>query len=62
MHDLLTVTEVARRLRVDVTTVRRWIEGGLLHAVILPHSGKRKGYRIRQDSMDALLLKQPHGK
>jgi excisionase family DNA binding protein len=43
---LLTVCEVARRLRVETTTVRRWIATGILDAVVLPHPGKRKCYRI----------------
>ena len=31
-EELLTVSEVARRLRVDETTVRRWIKMGSLEA------------------------------
>ena len=53
--DLLTVREVARRLRVDDTTVRRWIKTGTLTAVILPHRGKRSAYRVRADTLAALL-------
>jgi excisionase family DNA binding protein len=52
---LLTVGEVARRLRVDTTTVRRWIVSGSLPAVILPHQGKRQGYRIRQSIINNIL-------
>ncbi|HEV2660477.1 MAG TPA: helix-turn-helix domain-containing protein [Ktedonobacteraceae bacterium] len=52
---LLTVGEVARRLRVDTTTVRRWIVSGSLAAVVLPHHGKRQGYRIRQSIIDNIL-------
>jgi excisionase family DNA binding protein len=52
---LLTVGEVARRLRVDTTTVRRWISTGTLDAVVLPHRGKRQAYRIRQGTLDELL-------
>jgi excisionase family DNA binding protein len=52
---LLTVGEVARRLRVDTTTVRRWISTGTLDAVVLPHRGKRQAYRIRQGTLDQLL-------
>ncbi len=52
---LLTVGEVARRLRVDTTTVRRWIVSGSLAAVVLPHRGKRQGYRIRQSIIDDIL-------
>ncbi|GCE30768.1 hypothetical protein KDA_62520 [Dictyobacter alpinus] len=53
--DLLTVREVARHLRVDDTTVRRWIKSGALEAVALPHSGKRCGYRVRKNTLDALF-------
>lgn len=53
--DLLTVREVARHLRVDDTTVRRWIKSGALDAVALPHSGKRCGYRVRRYTLDALF-------
>jgi excisionase family DNA binding protein len=54
-HDLLTVHEVAGRLRVDDTTVRRWIKSGALEAVTLPHLGKRQGYRIRKHTLEALF-------
>jgi excisionase family DNA binding protein len=53
--DLLTVSEVARRLRVDDTTVRRWIKAGALEAVLLPHTGKRCGYRIKKTTLDTLV-------
>lgn len=55
--DLLTVREVARHLRVDDTTVRRWIKSGALDAVALPHSGKRMGYRVRKNTLNALFNK-----
>lgn len=46
---ILTVSEVARLLRVDGTTVRRWIKKGKMEAVELPNGGEteRHGYRIR---------------
>jgi excisionase family DNA binding protein len=53
--DLLTIHEVARHLRVDDTTVRRWINNGVLDAVTLPHLGKRRGYRVRKATLDTLL-------
>ena len=53
--DLLTVREVARRLRVDDTTVRRWIKSGALEAITLPHQGKRQAYRIKKSTLDSLL-------
>lgn len=53
-EELLTVSEVARRLRVDATTVRRWISQGILEAVTLPHIGKRQSYRIRLSTLTRL--------
>ena len=53
--DLLTVREVAQKLRVDDTTVRRWIKNGVLEAITLPHRGARQAYRIRRSTIDALL-------
>ncbi len=52
---LLTVREVARQLRVDDTTVRRWIKSGSLEAITLPHRGRRQAYRIKQSTLDTLL-------
>jgi len=54
-HELLTVREVAKSLRVDETTVRRWIKFGTLEAVGLPHRGLRQAYRIRRSTLDTLL-------
>src|SRR5262249_61883799 len=54
-EELLTVREVARRLRVDDTTVRRWIKHGTLEAVSLPHVGKRQAYRVRRRTIESLL-------
>ncbi len=54
-NELLTVQEVARRLRVNEATVRRWIKNGSLAAVKLPHRGKREIYRVRQSTLDGVL-------
>ena len=54
---LLTVRQVAAYLRVDDTTVRRWIKSDALEAVKLPHRGKRTAYRIKQSVLDRLLGK-----
>lgn len=59
-HDMLTVPEVAQQLRVDETTVRRYIKDGLLEAITLPHKGKRKAYRIRKSTIDALMNGNSH--
>ena len=54
-NELLTVTEVARLLRVDPTTARRWIKQGTLSAIALPHAGVRTGYRVQRSTIDKLL-------
>ena len=54
-EELLTVHEVSSRLRVDDTTVRRWIKLGALEAISLPRRGERQTYRIRKATLDALL-------
>jgi excisionase family DNA binding protein len=53
--DLLTVREVAKELRVDDTTVRRWIKNGVLEAITLPHRGARQAYRVRRSTLHDLL-------
>lgn len=55
MSELLTVSEVAEILRVDDTTVRRWVKQGALEAVILPHVNERQAYRIKRDTLGKLL-------
>ena len=54
-NELLTVNEVAQRLRVDATTVRRWIKNGVLKAIALPHRGLRQAYRVHKHTLDAVL-------
>jgi len=56
---LFTVREVAHRLRVDDTTVRRWIKSGALEAITLPHRGRRQAYRVKQSTLDK-LMQGPH--
>lgn len=53
--ELLTVREVAEQLRVDDTTVRRWIKNGVLDAIPLPHRGLRQAYRIRRATLENIL-------
>jgi excisionase family DNA binding protein len=55
MSELLTVTEVAEILRVDDTTVRRWIKQGALEAVTLPHVNERQAYRIKRETLNKIL-------
>lgn len=54
-EELLTIHEVSLRLRVNDTTVRRWIKIGALEAVALPRPGERQSYRIKKSTIDALL-------
>lgn len=53
--DLMTIGEVAKELRVDGTTVRRWIKRGVLEAVSLPHVNKRHAYRIKRETLNRVL-------
>jgi excisionase family DNA binding protein len=53
--ELLTVEEVAERLRVDGTTVRRWVKIGALPAVELPRTGRNRKIRIRSSTLEKLL-------
>ncbi len=55
MSDLLTVSEVARILRVDDATVRRWVKQGVLEAVVLPHVHSRQVYRIKRETLNRVL-------
>ena len=55
MEELLTIRAVAERLRVDVSTVRRWILGGKLEAIELPQLGNRITYRVPQSELNRIL-------
>jgi excisionase family DNA binding protein len=48
---LLTVHEVALRMRVCSKTVHRWIESGRLRAIYLPHTSERRFARIHADDL-----------
>lgn len=54
-EELLTVAEVASILRLDDTTIRRYIKQGTLEGIILPHVNERQAYRIRRSTLDKLL-------
>lgn len=51
----LTIAEVAKILRVDHTTVRRWCNDGILEAVMLPKIFKRQTFRIRKSTVEQVL-------
>jgi excisionase family DNA binding protein len=50
---LLTIAEVAERLRVNEETVRRWVRAGRLTAVM--PGGRKAGYRISERAVRAML-------
>ena len=50
---LLTVREVADRLRSSPETVRRWLRGGKLRGFRL--GGTKLGYRIPEQELERLL-------
>lgn len=54
-EELLTIQEVAEQLRVDDTTVRRWVKNGALAAIALPHGGDRQVFRVRRSDVEKLL-------
>jgi excisionase family DNA binding protein len=55
IEELLTISEIAKELRVDATTVRRWVNNGVLNAVWLPHFGKRTTVRIRRTDLESII-------
>jgi excisionase family DNA binding protein len=55
--ELLTMQEVARYLRVDQATTRRWAHNGVLDVVKLPMVGKNVQYRMRRSALEKLLGK-----
>jgi len=52
---LLTIVEVAKQLRVDHTTVRRWIKMGIMEAITLPHIANRQVCRVKQSTVNLIL-------
>ena len=56
---VLTVPEVAERLRINEETVRRWLRTGKIQGVRL--GGTRAGYRIPESEV-ARLLSPEQGK
>jgi excisionase family DNA binding protein len=55
MVELLTVSEVAERLRVTPLTIRRWLKSGDLVGIQL---GDRAGWRISQDDLNNFLKRR----
>lgn len=53
--EFLTIDEVASKLRVNRTTVVRWVKNGALKAIALPHVNTRTVYRIPREELDKVL-------
>ncbi len=51
-EELLTVAEVARRLKVHQETVRRWLRVGQLRGIKL---SDQAGYRVRPSELERML-------
>jgi excisionase family DNA binding protein len=56
--DYFTPAEVAQRLRVDRTTVMRWIRIGVLEAETT-QQGRRKRHRIKKSVIEAIERRDP---
>jgi predicted site-specific integrase-resolvase len=53
---LLTVIEFAERLKVDASTVRRWIRlGAFTKFITLPQRGRRTVYMIDEKELHKIL-------
>jgi excisionase family DNA binding protein len=50
---MLTVEDIADRLSVNPETVRRWIRGGQLKAVLI--GGRKTGFRVAESEVDRFL-------
>ena len=55
--DVLTVAEVARRLRVHPVTLRKWLRAGKVRGVRL--GGTKTGWRIPASEVTRLLTGRP---
>jgi excisionase family DNA binding protein len=51
-EELLTVQDVADRLKITAATVRRWLRAGDLRGIAL---GERAGYRIPVSELERFL-------
>jgi excisionase family DNA binding protein len=51
--ELLTVQQVAARLKMNPETVRRWLREGKLRGYLL--GGDRGGYRVAEQDLEAFI-------
>jgi excisionase family DNA binding protein len=57
-QEYFTPQQVAKRLRVDDTTIRRWIKTGILEAETI-REGRRNRHRIRKTTIEMLETPSP---
>ena len=57
-EEYLTPPQVAKRLRVDYTTVTRWIRTGALEAETI-QEGRRNRHRIKKETIAAIETSSP---
>ncbi|HYT45422.1 MAG TPA: helix-turn-helix domain-containing protein [Methylomirabilota bacterium] len=57
-QEYFTPREIAKRLRVDDTTVRRWIRTGLLEVETI-RQGRRNRHRIKKVTIETLETPSP---
>lgn len=55
MSDLLTLSEVARILCVDDTTVRRWLKQDAREGIVLRHVNEHQIYMVRRSTLERLI-------
>jgi excisionase family DNA binding protein len=53
--ELMTIGEVARKLRLDRATVQRWAHEGAIDVITLPSVGRNVRYRMHRTAFNALL-------
>lgn len=58
VENLLTIEEIAQRLRVHIVTVREYLRKGRLKGTFL---GKRAGYRVKESDLDDFLTRNSTG-
>lgn len=56
-NELLTVKQVAERLKVSPYTVRSWIQKGLLQALRLNMDSPKSQLRIRANELEKILVR-----
>jgi excisionase family DNA binding protein len=57
-QEYFTPREIAKRFRVDDTTVRRWIRTGALDAETI-REGKRNRHRIKKETIEKIETPSP---